>query len=172
MEEFLKIKSLNEKYEVNEFGVVRSVKTKRILKPNVNQYGYVVLVINGYGYKCKNVSIHRLVAECFVGENDLGVNHIDGNKENNHYSNLEYVTHSENMKHAYRTGLKTPSDIKLTTHHCESHGGAKITNEIALEIIRIRKEYGYGGRKISKMLGVSRGIVNGILYQNNWKELK
>jgi len=68
--------------------------------------------------------------------------------------------------------LKQPSDISLTTHHGENHGCAKITSQTALEIMRLREEYGYGGRRISKMLGVSKATVDGILYYNTWKELR
>lgn len=53
--------------------------------------------------------VHRLVAlawlECPAGYEDMDVNHKDGNKQNNHYSNLEWVTHAKNMKHAIDTGL-------------------------------------------------------------------
>ena len=53
--------------------------------------------------------VHRLVALTFLGcpegYEKMDVNHIDGDKSNNHYSNLEWVTHHENLKHAGRTGL-------------------------------------------------------------------
>jgi HNH endonuclease. len=72
---------------------------------------------NGNGYKqvqimrgCKRYTryVHRLVAECFIDNPDglPEINHKDGNKLNNSADNLEWCNHSDNLKHAYRTGLK------------------------------------------------------------------
>lgn len=56
--------------------------------------------------KRSNVRIHRIIAATFLGRNDdLLVNHKDGNKLNNNSINLEYVTNQENVIHAYNTGL-------------------------------------------------------------------
>ena len=64
----------------------------------------------------ETVSVHRLVATYFVDNPDSKgvVNHIDGNKSNNVFSNLEWVTYAENNAHALETGLKeqTPSGYK------------------------------------------------------------
>lgn len=65
--------------------------------------------------KTYNFYIHRLVAKYFIGDIPSGyvVNHKDGNKLNNHYSNLEIVTYSENIRHADKIGLrKCASGIK------------------------------------------------------------
>ena len=84
----------------------------------LKQNGNVVLTHtskNGYlianltkNKKVKTEYVHRLVALTFI-QNELQlktVNHIDGNKLNNEISNLEWATHSENTKHAFRTGLQ------------------------------------------------------------------
>lgn len=109
-------------YEVDEFGNVCSldkivnhpsgkfaVKKGKMLKPEKHTLGYKrVLLINQEGKRCHQL-IHRLVAQAYIA-NPLNlpyVNHIDGNKANNHVSNLEWCTSSENNKHALRIGLRT-----------------------------------------------------------------
>ena len=105
---FKKIKGLKFKYEVNENGIVRNVKSKKILKQRINQRGYYTI---GYNDSEKGHSIpkevHRLVAETFLKDFDKFpvVNHIDGNKLNNNVTNLEMCTYSHNSKHAYNIGL-------------------------------------------------------------------
>lgn len=68
---------------------------------NLNNSGYY-LVHTRYGAKL----VHRLVADAWLDESIIGkeVNHIDGNKYNNSVANIEFVTHSENMKAAWKNG--------------------------------------------------------------------
>lgn len=107
-QEFRKIKSLKELYEINENGVLRNVETKKIVKGHLEKNGYIrVRIENKKIGKIVRTTIHQLVAEAFIPnpENKPEVNHKDLNKQNNHYSNLEWNTHSENMKHAYKNGV-------------------------------------------------------------------
>ena len=93
-------------YEVNENGEVRNAKTKKLLSQCTTKKGYkrVGLFVNG---KNKNVFVHRLVATAFIENNDpehkTQVNHINENKGDNRYLNLEWVTPSENQRHG--TGI-------------------------------------------------------------------
>lgn len=84
----------------------------RILKPGHDSDGYLVVVLCCPGNKHVNGRIHRLVAHCFLnspGSSDRNqVNHIDGNKENNVVSNLEWCTVLENNVHARKAGLNKP----------------------------------------------------------------
>ena len=71
---------------------------------------------NNSGYPVVNASrppqcVHRLVAETWIPNpyHYRDVNHINGDKTDNRVENLEWVTHSENIRHAFRTGLKKPS---------------------------------------------------------------
>lgn len=99
------IKSL-ERLVPNTHCSVRLVKEK-LLKGRPTKtvdYLYVLLYKNNMGTR---FSIHRLVAQTFLLNplNKAQVNHKDGNKINNHESNLEWVTVSENHQHAWDTGL-------------------------------------------------------------------
>lgn len=113
-------------YQVSNFGRVKSFKQNKngkIMKPRLDHNGYPTINIRTDN-KNKNVSIHRLVAENFIPlvEGKEYVNHIDGNKENNKVTNLEWVTQSENMIHAYKTKLAVPyarkkvAKIDITTN--------------------------------------------------------
>lgn len=107
-------------YQVSDIGNIRSSRTGKMMKLCVNsRNGYVYCVLSNK-QKRKNCRVHRLVASAFLGVRDgLQVNHIDGDKANNKLSNLEWVTRSENMKHAFATGLEKKCFkpvIDLDTH--------------------------------------------------------
>lgn len=98
----------NPNYLIDEYGNIYSKRFKKLLNPKHNHDGYLRIQI-WKNNKCEFVSVHRLVAETFI-ENPLNkpfVNHKDGNKQNNHVSNLEWCTQKENIKHAWSNGLST-----------------------------------------------------------------
>lgn len=88
------------RYEVSNLGRVKSLINNIILKPCMNNMGYLVVNIVGRG----NISIHRLVAEAFI-PNPLNleqINHKDENKLNNIVSNLEWCTSKYNCNYGSR----------------------------------------------------------------------
>lgn len=100
-----------EKYfSVTEDGRIFSHRTNKFLKLHINRRGYCTFStkINGRDSKAICFKVHRVVAEAYLlnPENKSEVNHIDGNKLNNNVINLEWVSRSENIQHAYNTGLK------------------------------------------------------------------
>ena len=119
-------------YEVQDDGKVFSNKSGqrkelsggvsryKIKRPDSIGYKVVTLSVNG---KCTTHTVHRLVAIAFIPNPDGKpfVNHLDGNKHNNHISNLEWTTPAENIQHAWDTGLLTRKSGGLnrsTTRDC------------------------------------------------------
>jgi hypothetical protein len=90
-------------YEVSNHGQVRNKATKLILKPRMDRYQTIKM-----GRKGRLLYVHRVVMENFVANpNNLPeVNHKNGNKSDNRLLNLEWVSGSANMIHAYATGLR------------------------------------------------------------------
>jgi hypothetical protein len=108
-------------YKVSSYGVVKSteinVRCKNYTRPrpskirsmHASKHGYMRVALFKKGVK-KMQLVHRLVAEAFHPLSEFigaEVNHIDGIKSNNFYLNLEWVSKSDNLKHAYRIGLKS-----------------------------------------------------------------
>jgi len=91
-------------YEISNYGRVRKIKTGKVLSC-ANNEGYKIFNTkhNGIQFKCK---VHRLVAIYFI-ENREGydcINHIDCDRSNNHYLNLEWCTKQMNTDHAVNLG--------------------------------------------------------------------
>lgn len=96
-------------YEVSSDGRVRNSKTGRIMRTAANSKGYPHVCLHENNVQHTR-AVHRLVADAFYdGDHEgLDVNHIDGDKTNNHVYNLEWCTRQQNLQHAYETGLKPP----------------------------------------------------------------
>ena len=90
-----------DEYEVDTNGIVYSKRGKPLkYSHNFRGYQIVNLMVNG---KRKGFAVHTLVAKQFIANSDpikTQVNHKDGNKDNNHISNLEWATPKENTWHA------------------------------------------------------------------------
>lgn len=99
-------------YIIFENGDIFSNYVNRLLQPDITIHGYkqVTLYIDGVKRRFK---IHRLVALLWLGEppkDKPTINHKDGNKLNNHYTNLEYATYYENNRHARDNNLNNVSE--------------------------------------------------------------
>lgn len=109
------IKGFEGKYAVTETGQIYSYKLQTFRKLKVDKYGYFCLGLTTTNRQQKSYTVHRLVAQAYL-PNDLNlpcINHKDGNKANNHVSNLEWCSWKDNTRHAWNLGLCTPYDRTL-----------------------------------------------------------
>lgn len=146
-------------YMISEFGLLWNRRERRLMSQFHATNSYLSSNLSGINGP-KTTMIHRLVALAFVPNpdpiNKIYVNHIDGDKWNNKYYNLEWVTAQENTRHAIANGLMNP---KLT---------AKTTLEQRNEIRLLLNEKKYSCREISEMTGVSKSVVSHIRYDESW----
>lgn len=100
-------------YQVSSYGRVKNIKTGNILTGDINNNGYKRVCL--YTPVKKRFFIHRLVAYHFCEgyQDNLVVNHKDGNKQNNKADNLEWITRSENDLHAYKLNLRQPHSCQF-----------------------------------------------------------
>ena len=149
-------------YEITNDGKVWSKPRKalnscrnlkgRWLVPSLNNWDYLLVgLYNETGKSTKYV--HRLVAETYIPnpDNKPEVNHLDFDKSNNHFSNLEWVSETENSKH-YQDS-RPPFD------------GYKLDETKVLQIKQMRCD-GMQLQSIADIFGVTRGYVSRLLNHN------
>lgn len=94
-------------YSVSNKGSVKNNKTGRILKACPDSHNYMSVKLYNNGKGCTK-RVHKILADAFIersSDEAWQVNHKNGRKDINDLSNLEYMTPSENMYHAYDHGL-------------------------------------------------------------------
>lgn len=176
MEQWKDIAGFEGMYQVSDTGQVRSLdriggnrgyKYKgRVLAQSIDACGYLHVRPSIKGKETSKYT-HRLVAEAFIPnpENKPQVNHMDGNKQNNHVSNLEWATAKENMRHATDTGLVNNSG--------ENNASSKLTED---DVSFIRKHYNpdttdFNQKALAEKFGVSQPAISKIVHRKRWKHV-
>ena len=158
-------------YQVSNLGRIKRLagsygtKEDRLLSPTLNDgYPRVTLFKQGKG---RSHFVHVLIAEAFIGprHGHLEVNHIDGNKENNLLSNLEYVTPSSNRLHAYQKGL-----IDIRNRQGSRNANAKLSETEAKQI-RDRLATGESVNALARQHQVSWDTIADIRDQMTWTHI-
>ncbi len=148
-------------YKVFEDGKVWSIKYSKFLKSRRNKGGYTVVTISKDA-KIKCIPVHRLLYLNFIDKIDSGlqINHRDGNKLNNRLENLELVTPSQNIQHAWDNAL-IPRKVG------EQNKNSKLTDSSILSIFSLRKQ-GLTQNEIAAEMEISRSNISRVLSRKMW----
>lgn len=149
------------RYDVSNYGRVKShvssynggtlLTKKTIILKQYKNKGYFKVTLRSSNGKSKAFFVHFLVNTMFNGHgNGLFTNHIDGIKCNNYYKNLEWVTRSENQKHAYRIGLQRPIDNGFKKPIAVYHNGIFVNNHVSIR--EVSRTYNLDRRSIQRVL--------------------
>ncbi len=148
------------RYWISNSGqVISTIRQWRFLKQTLTPQGYpyVSLMVDG---KPKKFTVHRLVAEHFIKGCGETVNHRDGVKDNNHYSNLEWCSYAENNNHARDNGL--------VNNFGDKHYKAILSSAAVINIRDLAKS-GMYHKDIAQIYGVARQTITKVVSNKTWR---
>lgn len=156
-----------DKYLVSEDGDIISIpridasgssRKERVLKLTTTRDGYLRANFFSNGQSSRHL-VHRIVFSSFVHKipNGMEINHLDGNRKNNHFSNLECVSHADNVKHSVNV-LKT---------NYVTYGNARMTEQILNTIFEL-KQRGLFHRQIAEIVNFSESQVDNVISGKCW----
>ena len=142
---------------------LKKLSANRLKNSSGNSYFVVHLSVKNKSY---TILLHRLVALAFIPnpDNKPEVNHKDGDKSRNMAFNLEWCTESENLIHAYKTGLKT---VKTG----ENSHKSKISEKTAIRICELLEDNILTLKEISDETSCSKSTIRNILNKKSWLEV-
>lgn len=168
-------------YNITEDGKIFSLIRNRFLTNSMMSSGYEKGHIKNDDGVLKNCSIHRSVALMYVDnpDNKPFVNHIDENKINNHYTNLEWVTDAENKqlwhdnnpeKHSSRKEYTKIPEEETILEETPELGGKHFNDETVNKICSMYQD-GYRITDINKVTGFRKSVIGHLVKGNypNWK---
>lgn len=147
-------------YEVSEHGTVRRCKDNVLRIPYVTIWGYQYLCLRNNGKK-QAMGINRIVALAFLGQPPSPKHHaahFDGDKANNHVSNIRWATRSENERDKVRHGR---------SNRGEGHGRHKLTKD---DVIKVRELLSkrISHNDIAECFNVARTTISSISTGKSW----
>lgn len=180
--EWRKVVGWENLYEVSDTGLVRSVDRSvfkrngvmqtfkgKQLRSHLSSTGYpVVRLSDDSNDRRRMARCHILVAMAFIPNplNKPEVNHIDGDKTNSNFENLEWVTSQENRKHAWDTGLRNRSH--LPNYFGEDNWNSKLTDDDIAEM-RKDRESGMTFQSIADKFNVHKSTALSAIKGKTWK---
>lgn len=141
-------------------GMIFNLHGKRMIG-GVNRSGYRQGIFNG-----RNIDHHKIIADCFIPnpDNFRDINHKNGNKLDNQVDNLERVTHSENVIHAFETGL-------AKKQLGENHHSHKLTRKDAeyIQSVYSKRDPHFGATALASKFGVDRTTISDVVNGRTWR---
>ncbi len=162
-------------YEVSSLGRIRRTTASvrwpagHILSGTTLPTGYRQVLLSGATRSDQHTyHIARLVTEAFLGPRPAGRqrNHKNGDKSDNSVENLEYISPSQNVRHALALGLKT-----LPDNRGSRNGSAKLSEEDIPEILRLLQDPDASRSTIAKTYGVKNSAIGAIERGTAWKHI-
>lgn len=146
--------------DISDTGLI--FRDNKLLTQTKVTQGYVIIQFK-LGVKYKRLLVHRLIATAFIPnpENLATVNHINGIKDDNRVENLEWLSLSDNLKHAHRTGLIQDSN------RGEVNGNSKLTKEQVTAIYISNETF----KKLSQRYSCSIATIHCIKNKTRWQHL-
>lgn len=150
-------------YSVSDTGLVRNDITWNILQFGHDVKGYAQVALHKNGIR-KTLRVATLVAIAFLGNPEgLQINHKNGIKDDNRVENLEWVTPTENMQHAYNIGLHIkPKGTR--------NSRVKLTEDEVKEI-QILVKTGLTQRQIASKFMISQKAIFNIIHHKAWRHI-
>lgn len=156
-------------YEVSNLGRLKTYNWKgsgreAIMKPAIYR-GYCKTMIKNDEGRTHTIQVHKMVALAFLTkkENDTEINHINGVRNDNRVENLEWCTHSENLKHSFKIGLSCNAGSQNPT--------SKLTEAQVLEIRAKFIPRVYGRRQLAFEYKVYPSTIKDIIMRKSWKHI-
>lgn len=138
-------------YFVNESLDIVNSRTGHVKRQSTDYRGYKYVTLNGLDNKQIKVFVHKIIALAFINNGYYKViNHKNGIKNDNRVCNLEFTTHSENEKHAFRIGLAVRDEM----------------------VFKVALKDGASASGTAKELAKRLGIPRGTLYDNYYFDRK
>ena len=171
-EEWRDVAGYEGRYQVSSMGRVKSLERKdclgrtvkeRVLKPCDNGRGYLYISLSDGTGEHKRHYIHRLVGEAFVS-NPLekeDVNHKDENPSNNHASNLEWLTHKENLNYGMRNERVAKANSKPVAQYTKDGAFIKVWASAA----EVKRQLGFNHSNIIQVAKGNRKTACGFIWE-------